>query len=94
MRIIRFGALAAVAALGLTLALATTADAAKKKAGKCVMAGGQGTAVGEEFAKSNALMSLNESIGKGGSKASGNVSYKCSMALLISTCTASQKACK
>jgi len=91
MRIL-ISAAAAVALLGLSAGLATDADAAKKKAGKCAAVAGQGEAVGQDLAKSNAGMALKEA--QGARKGHGKVSYKCKTdGVIWSTCTAAQRTC-
>lgn len=85
-------AAAAVTVLGLTAGLATDAEAAKKKPGKCAMIGGQGTGIGQDLAKQNAAMAVKEAMGS--RKGMGKVSYKCSSeAMVLTTCTAKQRAC-
>jgi hypothetical protein len=61
---------------------------------KCVKIGGEGTGLGEPIAKDQANMALAEAIKAYGGKASGKASHKCTMTLVLATCTASQKACK
>ena len=63
-------------------------------AAKCVMAGGQGTGITPEIAKNMAGIALNTSITNMGAKAKGKVSTTCETALVISTCTSRQRACK
>jgi len=94
MRIL-ISAAAAVVALGLTAGLATDADAAKKRPGRCSMMAGQGTGLGQDLAKQNASMAVGEAISKAGAKASGKVAYSCKGEMLVlATCTAKQRACK
>lgn len=95
MRFAYLGA-AAVIGVGLVLSAGEPADAAKAgKGGKsCVMAGGQGTGLGQEIAKSMATAALSQSLAKGGLKAAGKVSTKCDNNPVVTTCTASQRACK
>lgn len=89
MGLIRFAAVSAVA-VGLVMAGAGGASAAKK----CVTAGGQGTGIGSELAKLMAGDALTETLSKAGMKGTGKVSMKCDANPIVTTCTASQKACK
>jgi hypothetical protein len=80
---------AAVVAALVGVGLASQADA------KCAKIGGEGTGVGEPIAKDQAIMALAEAIKAYGGKASGKAAYKCtSTALVVYSCTATQKACK
>jgi len=88
MRSLRILTIAAVALWALA-GVVTPSDAAK-----CIKAGGQGTGLGEQVAKNMADIALADAVKAYGGKASGKVAYKCDMALVIATCTASQKACK
>lgn len=80
---------ALVAALVAGSAMVSSAQAAK-----CVLAGGSATGLTQDIAKSLATMALNQSIGSYGGKASGKVAMKCNANMLMSTCTAKQRACK
>jgi hypothetical protein len=90
MGLVRILAISAVVMLALGAGLVTQTDAASK----CVKAGGQGTGLGEQVAKSMADEALATSIKSYGGKGSGKVSYACNTALVITTCTATQRACK
>jgi len=85
---IRILVVAAFAAAIVGAGFVTRADAA------CVKAGGEGTGLGEPIAKTMADAALANSIKSYGGKASGKASYKCNMTLVLTTCTATQKACK
>ena len=89
MSIVRVLAVTAFAASVVGAGLVTPADAAK-----CAKIGGEGTGLGELVAKDQANMALAEAIKAYGGKASGKASSKCTMALVLTTCTATQKACK
>lgn len=95
MRLIQLGA-AIAAGLGLVLSAGAPADAAKARKGakSCVMAGGQGTGLGQEIAKTMASAALSQVLSKGGMKGSGKVTTKCDNNPIVTTCTASQRACK
>jgi hypothetical protein len=71
------------------LAIASPASAAK-----CVMAAGAGSGITADVAKNFATMALNNSIAAGGLKAKGKVSMACTTTLIVSECTAKQRACK
>jgi hypothetical protein len=89
MSLLRVLAAAAFAAALVGAGLTTQADAAK-----CSKIGGEGTGLGEQIAKDQANVALAEAIKSYGGKASGKASYKCNTTLVLSTCTASQRACK
>jgi hypothetical protein len=86
MKIIVCSALAAIAIAGAT----SPADAK----GKCIRAGGQATAVTHELSKGLAEIALNNSISMWGGKGAGKISYACKYDLVLSNCTAHQRACK
>jgi hypothetical protein len=89
MSLVRVLAAAAFAAALVGAGLVTQADAAK-----CAKIGGEGTGLGEPIAKDQANMALAEAIKAYGGKASGKASLKCTMTLVLATCTATQTACK
>lgn len=79
-----------IAAAGLCVACAMPASAAK-----CVKAGGQGTGVTPEIAKTMSTIALGNAIKNMGAKGVGKVATKCeSTALVVNTCTSYQRACK
>jgi len=88
MALLRVLAVAAFAAAIVGAGLTTRAEAA------CVKVGGEGTGLGEQLAKTMADAALANAIKSYGGKASGKTSYKCAMAFVLTTCTATQKACK
>jgi hypothetical protein len=63
-------------------------------AAKCVLAGGQGTGITPDIAKSMSTIALGNAITNMGAKARGKVSTTCETALVVSTCTSRQRACK
>ena len=71
-----------------------SAAAVPAHAGKCVMAGGEGSNVLPDVAKFMANAALGNSISGAGMKASGTVAMNCKSELLLTTCTAKQRACK
>ena len=77
------------AGAGMLLVATESGEAAKV----CVMAGGQGTGVGEQIAKNMADIALKQKLDQGGWKPEGKSSYKCDTNSIITTCTVSQKAC-
>ncbi len=79
---------------GVVAAAFLVAGSMQASAAKCVMAGGQGTGITPEIAKNMAGIALNTSITNMGAKAKGKVSTTCETALVISTCTSRQRACK
>ena len=87
-RFTAFGFAALVAAAGV-VAAPVGASAAK-----CVKASGQGTGLTQEIAKAMATDALNLSIANYGGKGKGKVAMKCDGMQILSTCTASQRACK
>jgi hypothetical protein len=89
MALVRILVIAAFAAAAIGAGLATQANAAK-----CAKIGGEGTGLGEQIAKDQADVALADAIKSYGGKASGKASYKCTTALVLSTCTATQRACK
>lgn len=86
-------ATAGIAAAALVFTIAGAANAAKAPK-SCVMAGGQGTGLGEAIAKTMAANALAEVLSKGGMKGSGKVTTKCDNNPVVTTCTSSQRACK
>lgn len=80
-------ATAAIAAATLSLGIAP-ANA------KCMGVGGQGTAITNELATINAKDSLALALAASGAKAKGKVKVSCKYDMVVSTCTARQKACK
>ncbi len=86
----------ALVAMGAATALAaaTFAPATADAKAKCVMAGGTATGLTQDIAKTMATNALNQSIGSYGGKAAGKVAMKCDANMVMSTCTAKQRACK
>lgn len=87
MKKMHLAAVSCAALLGL--ALVPTAASAK-----CVMAGGTATGLTPEISKNLATMALGQSISNFGGKARGKVFMKCDANVVLSTCTAKQRACK
>lgn len=81
--------IAALVAVGLTLAAAGGAEAK----GKCVSARHQGIGLSADIAKPLALDGLKQVIATNKWTAKGDVGYKCEGNVPVVTCTASQKAC-
>lgn len=79
---------------GAALAAFVVMGSVQASAAKCVMAGGQGTGVTPEIAKSLSAIALNTSISNMGAKAKGKVATACQTTLVVSTCTSRQRACK
>lgn len=75
-------------------ALALCAFAATPSMAGCVKAGGQGVGTPEDVAKFMATAALSNSIKAKGLRPAGKVSMSCKTDLVISTCTARQRACK
>jgi len=93
MKLVRFAAIAAAALMATALVMPGEAEA-KKKAKKCFMAGGDGTAVTVDLAKSNAKTALDNLITSRKAKGVGKVKYECSKAVgFVDLCRASQRAC-
>jgi hypothetical protein len=88
MKSFRHIALPCLAVVG-TLLLVSTADAKS-----CVKAGGQGTGLTPDIAKAMATAALGNSITQYGGKAAGKASMTCKTDMVITTCNASQRACK
>jgi len=84
--------LVALGAAVVAVAALTPATADAKA--KCVMAGGTATGLTQDVAKTLATAALNNSISSYGGKAAGKVAMKCDANVLMSTCTAKQRACK
>lgn len=95
MNTVHLGLCAAIAAFGLMAAVGG-AEAAKKKPGKCVIAGGQGTGLGVDLSKQMAADGLKDALNSGGMKGVGKITYKCDTAatVVVTSCTARQRACK
>jgi hypothetical protein len=81
--------LSAASAAALAGIAVTPASAAK-----CVLAGGQGTGITPDLAKTMSTIALDNAIKNMGAKASGKIDTKCETTLVVSTCTSRQKACK
>ena len=86
--------LSLVALGAAVVAVAALAPATADAKTKCVMAGGTATGLTQDVAKTLATAALNNSIGSYGGKAAGKVAMKCDANVLMSTCTAKQRACK
>lgn len=80
-------------AMAMTLAFAVTGLSAAAEA-KCVLAGGEGTGVVQDFASFMAKAALKNSIAGMGATAKGTAKVVCKTDSLITTCTARQRACK
>lgn len=80
-------AIAAFAVATLSLGIAPASA-------KCMNVGGQGTAITNELATINAKDSLGLALAASGAKAKGKVKVSCKYDMVVSTCTARQKACK
>lgn len=80
-------------AMALSVALALTGMSAAAEA-KCVLAGGEGTGVVQDFASFMAKAALKNSISGMGATAKGEPKVTCKNDGLITTCTARQRACK
>lgn len=92
-----FTYVAAIAALALagTLAMPDDAIAKKKKAAKCVVTTAEGSALTSATATTNAKSALAAAFKKDGLKGRGVAKTDCSSSLLVmTTCRASQTACK
>ena len=63
-------------------------------AGKCVKASAQATMLTTPVATQMAKWSLASSLSSKGLKGKGKVGVKCKYELVLSTCTATQRACK
>ncbi|MFN3869441.1 MAG: hypothetical protein ACK4MF_10280 [Hyphomicrobiaceae bacterium] len=75
-------------------AIAASAAAVPAHAGKCVLAGGEGSNVLPDVAKFMANAALGNSISGAGMKAAGAVKMTCKSEVLLTTCVAKQRACK
>ena len=80
---------------GVAAAAIIAAGALPASAAKCVKAGGQGTGITPEIAKTMSTIALANAITNIGAKASGKISTTCeTTAFVVSTCTSYQRACK
>lgn len=79
---------------GAAVAVFIAISSVQASAAKCVMAGGEGTGVTPEIAKSLSAIALNTSITNMSAKAKGKVATTCQTTLVVSTCTSRQRACK
>lgn len=61
---------------------------------KCVLAGGEGTGMLQDFASFMAKAALKNSISGMGATAQGQAKVSCKTDSLMTTCTARQRACK
>ena len=84
---------AGIAVIGLAL-LGGAAQAQDKKAGKCVLAGGEATMITGDLARFMANAALNNSIKGMNATASGAVKMDCKDAFASVYCKATQRACK
>ncbi len=64
------------------------------QAAKCSRVAGQGIAVTSLLATANANMALTQAMSAKGLKAKGKATVSCKYEFIVSTCTASQRACK
>lgn len=71
-----------------------SAAAVPAQAGKCVMAGGEGSNILPDVARFMANAALSNSISGSGMKAAGAVKMSCKSEPLLTTCVAKQRACK
>ncbi len=96
MRLLNVKSLCVGAAVVMSLAVAGTADAARKKARSCAMVTGEGTAITEAIARANATMSLDQVSSRVGGKRTGKVKMTCKKGIagIVDTCQASQRLCK
>lgn len=78
----------ACAVLAVAVLAPVTAEA------KCMRISGTGTAITNALAGENAKMAVSEAIAARGAKARGRMSVSCKYDLVVSTCKASQRACK
>lgn len=92
MKVFRIAAVAAAALLSASLVMSGEAEA--KKAKKCFVAGGDGTAVTADLARTNAKVALDNLISSRKAKGVGKVKYECSKTMgFVDLCRASQRAC-
>lgn len=80
-------AVAAIAAAAIAAGVAPVSA-------KCMRAAGEGTAVTNELATINAKDALAQSLAASGAHGKGKVKVSCKYDLVVSTCKASQRACK
>lgn len=94
MKLVRLAAVAAVAAMGLSVGLVDDAAAAKKKPAVCVRLASSANGLTPEISRDLATASLKESASANGLRLVGKASVKCSKDPLLTECKATQKACK
>lgn len=88
MKVARYIAIGA-AAVGAMALVSVEANAAK-----CVKVSGEGTGLTPEIAQALATDGVNISIANYGGKGKGKVAMKCDSMPVMTTCKATQKACK
>ena len=79
---------------GTIVAAFLAAGSMQASAAKCVRAGGEGTGITPEIAKSMSTIALDNAIKNMGATARGKVHTKCETTLIVSVCTSRQRACK
>lgn len=89
----KIAAVAAAAVIAGSLAMSDEAEA-RKKARKCFLAGGDGTGITQQLARTNAKTALDNLIASRKSKGTGQVKYDCKSAMgVLQQCSATQRAC-
>jgi hypothetical protein len=92
-KLMKFTAIAAAAVIAGSFTLIDDAEA-KKKARKCFLAGGDGTAITAELARTNAKTALDNLIATRKAKGTGKVKYECKTTMaVVNLCSATQRAC-
>jgi hypothetical protein len=89
MRTVGYTALGAAVLFAFGAAVTTSAEAKK-----CVVAGGHGTGVTPDLARTMATAALGQSIATYRLKGAGKVSFRCDGNVILATCTARQRACR
>jgi hypothetical protein len=89
MKSIGYAALGAAALFTSGMAIVTPAEAKR-----CIMAGGQGTGLTPDLARTMAAAALGQSIASYGLRAAGKISVSCDGNIIMATCSAKQRACK
>ncbi len=80
--------------VGFAAMVAAGVTSGQALAGKCVKASASATAITSPVAGELARIALSSSLATSGLKGRGAVKVKCKYEFVLSTCTASQRACK
>ncbi len=97
MRPLHLTAFGLAAALVTSFALASPADAKRKKPASCATVTGEGVSITEAIARASASTSLDQVAARVGGKRTGKITTKCTkggLGGIMDTCQSTQRVCK